>query len=78
MSNFIVSVITTLVGTILLTLIRWPVAYFSWWYLLHGGGFSLDPPTAAGSLAIAVVSVLITVFMTDNADEREEQKEGEG
>jgi len=78
MSNFIVSVITTLVGTILLTLIRWPVAFFSWWYLLHGGGFNLEEPTASGSLAIAVVSVLITVFMADIADELEEQKEGEG
>lgn len=78
MSNFIVSVITTLIGTILLTLIRWPVAFFSWWYLVHGGGFNLEEPTAAGSLAIAVVSVLITVFMTDIADEREEQKEEEG
>jgi uncharacterized membrane protein len=78
MNNFIVSVITTLIGTILLTLIRWPVAFFSWWYLVHGGGFNLEEPTAAGSLAIAVVSVLITVFMTDIADEREEQKEGEG
>ena len=78
MSNFIVSVITTLVGTILLTLIRWPVAFFSWWYLVHGGGFNLEEPTASGSLAIAVVSVLITVFMTDIADEREEQKEEEG
>lgn len=78
MSNFIVSVITTLVGTILLTLIRWPVAFFSWWYLVHGGGFNLEEPTASGSLAIAVVSVLITVFMTEIADEREEQKEGEG
>jgi uncharacterized membrane protein len=78
MSNFIVSVITSLIGTIILTLIRWPVAYFSWWYLLHGGGFNLEEPTATGSLAIAVVSVLITVFMTDIVDEREEQKEGEG
>ena len=78
MSNFIASVITSLIGTIILTLIRWPVAYFSWWYLLHGGGFNLEEPTASGSLAIAVVSVLITVFMLEHLGEREEQKEGEG
>jgi hypothetical protein len=76
--QLVISTLTIMIGTLLLTLFRWPVVYAAWWILGELGNLPVGPPTPSGSLSIALVSVFITIVggdpFSDTATDDEEDQ----